>query len=56
MADTAGLLPETNEQHDNLVHKSMLMAAWVQVLGGALAGMVAMAIALKLLRRRRAKA
>ena len=53
VADATGLLPETNDQHDSLVNKAMLLAAWVQVGGGMLAGIVGMLIFFRILRARR---
>lgn len=43
VADFAHMLPKNNEEHSDLVHKSTLIAAWVQVAGmilGPLAGLV----------------
>ena len=52
-ADVLGALPRTNEQHSALIHKSILLAAWVQVLGGAVGGIVSLLALRWFLRRRR---
>ncbi len=39
-----GMIPHTSEEHDALTNKIMLFAAWGQLLGGALAGVVGMAL------------
>jgi hypothetical protein len=51
-ADTFGLLPHKTEEHDDLVHKIMLFAAWGQVGGGVFGGVVLSAAAWWFLRRR----
>ena len=55
VADATGLTPKTNEQHDQLVNKSILMVAWFQVIGGAVAGIIGMLIFFRILRARRRK-
>jgi len=55
-ADMIGMLPKTDDEHSDLLHKTTLMAAWVQVGGGVLGGMIALGIVWRLRRRRRAKA
>ena len=52
-ADVLGVLPDSNEEHSALIHKSILLAAWVQVLGGAVGGIVGLLAFLWFLRRRR---
>jgi len=42
IAAVTGLLPKTNKQHSALLHKSLLLAGWVQVLGIAFGVSVAL--------------
>ncbi len=43
-AKTVGALPRTNEQHANLLHRSLLLAGWVEILAGLGAGLLAAAL------------
>lgn len=55
VAEYAGQLPETNDQHSSLVHKILLFAAWGQVGGAVFAGALVVSGALWWIRRRRLK-
>ena len=50
-----GMVPHTADEHHALTHKILLVAAWGQLLGGVLAGVVGMAIFFAWRRRRAAK-
>ena len=52
MAEYTGQIPETPDQHNDLVHKIMLFAAWGQV-AGAIAGPLLLIGGVIWLRRRR---
>jgi len=52
VAEATGMLPRDNAAHSNLIHKNILLAAWVQV-GGMVAGPVMVIAALWYVRRRR---
>ena len=51
-----GAIRRINEEHSDLVHKNILLAAWVQVGGGMVAGVAGLAGLLWLRRRRRLRA
>ncbi len=53
IADTAGLLPETDEKHSRLLHKTLLLAGWVQVGGPAGVFLVLTWVVFRFARRRR---
>jgi len=53
VAEATGQLPLTAEQHGNLLHKVLLTAGWAQVGGGLLITLLALALLLTLLSRRR---
>jgi len=54
-ADVLGALPRTADAHGSLLNKILLLSAWTQVGGGAVAGAAFLAGAIWLWRRRRAK-
>jgi len=49
------MLPKTNEQHESLIHKMLLLTAWGQVGGGAAGGIVAIVVFLWWRKRRKLK-
>jgi hypothetical protein len=55
IGEFAGMLPTNNEEHSDLVHKTTMLAAWVQVAGGFAGGMFGLAVLIWWRRRRRAK-
>lgn len=55
VADMVDLLPKSNEQHADLIHKSILLAAWVQVLGALGGGLAGFILAWWWFRRRRGR-
>lgn len=52
-AEHLGRIPKTSRQHDALIHKILLFAAWGQVLGGAGGGVLVVLLAAGVWRRRR---
>ncbi len=53
IAEATGMMPETDAKHSSLLHKVMLLSAWVQVGGMVLISGMLMMIAGWLWRRRR---
>ena len=53
VAKYSGQLPETHDAHDSLVHKIVLMSAWVQLLGVALVGLLVVGVVFRWRRKRK---
>jgi hypothetical protein len=53
VADAIHMLPKSNEQHSDLVHKTVLVAAWAQVGGAFVGGFVSLLVIFAFLRWRR---
>ncbi len=53
VADAIHMLPKSNEQHSDLVHKTVLVAAWAQVGGAFVGGIVSLLVLFAFLRWRR---
>ena len=58
VAEHTGQLPETAGQHNNLLHKILVITAWGQLLavvGGALAGLLCCILLFRIWRRRHSR-
>ncbi len=55
VAEVSGQMPVTAQQHNSLLHKLLLTAAWVQAAAPAVALLVVVALAVRFVRRRRRK-
>ncbi len=49
------MLPKTNEQHESLIHKMLMLTAWGQVGGGTIFGLLVLVFFIRWRRRRKLK-